>query len=204
VIISASGMCDSGRIQHHLKHHLWRKESHIVFIGYQAEGTVGRRIVDGAKTIRLFGEEIAVRAHVHTLGGFSAHADQKGLLEWLSHFRNPNLQVFINHGEEKISMELSEIIRQKLKFEAVVPQWREKRFLFTPEKRVMPEEKIEAVESPEEKMLSLLKNLDRGYKKLHRKLRMRRSKIRSISDAEWLKGLEEVNKKLEELESGLE
>src|SRR4030043_2034853 len=105
IIISASGMCASGRGHHHLKHHLWRSESHIVFIGYQAEGTVGRRIVDGAETIRLFGEEIAVRAHVHTLGGFSAHADQKGLLEWFSHFRNPHLRVFVNHGEEKISME---------------------------------------------------------------------------------------------------
>jgi hypothetical protein len=249
-------MCDSGRIQHHLKHHLWRKESHIVFIGYQAEGTVGRRIVDGAKTIRLFGEEIAVRAHVHTLGGFSAHADQKGLLEWLSHFRNPNLQVFVNHGEEKISMELSEIIHQRFKFEAAVPQWREKRLLFTllrkkprsfetvdecvegtlrssyersgvcfggfrptkhveeprasarggstPEQRVMPEEKIEAVESPEERWSSLLKNLERGYKKLRRKLKMRRSKRGDIRDAEWLKELEEVNKMLEKLESELE
>src|SRR4030043_2160928 len=105
IIISASGMCDSGRVQEHPKQHLWRSESHIVFLGYQAEGTVGRRIVDGAETIRLFGEEIAVRAHVHTLGGFSAHADQKGLLEWFSHFRNPHLRVFVNHGEEKISME---------------------------------------------------------------------------------------------------
>jgi len=204
IIISASGMCDSGRVQHHLKHHLWRKESHIVFIGYQAEGTVGRRIVDGAKTIRLFGEEIAVRAQVHTLGGFSAHADQKGLLEWLSHFRNPNLQVFVNHGEEKISIELSEIIHRQFKFRAAVPQWREKRLLFTPEQRVMPEEKIEAVETPEERWSSLLKNLDRDYKKLRRKLKMRRSKRGDIRDAEWLKGLEEVNKKLEELESELE
>src|SRR4030042_1890572 len=120
IIISASGMCDSGRVQHHLKHHLWRKESHIVFIGYQAEGTVGRRIVDGAKTIRLFGEEIAVRAHVHTLGGFSDHAAQKGLLQWLSHFKNPQIEVIVNHGEEKVSMELSEIIHQKFKFEAAV------------------------------------------------------------------------------------
>jgi len=246
MIISASGMCDSGRIQHHLKHHLWRSESHIVFIGYQAEGTVGRRIVDGAKTIRLFGEEIAVRAQVHTLGGFSAHADQRGLLEWLSHFRNPDLQVFVNHGEEKISMELSEIIHQRFKFRAAVPQWREKRFLFTPlespaacsgdkgnfvmgantgfngpckpsrwrakglltgftpEKRVVPGEKIEAVESPEERWSSLLKNLERGYKKLRGKLKMRRSKRGDIRDAEWLKELEEVNKKLEDFESELE
>jgi len=144
-------MCDSGRIQHHLKHHLWRSESHIVFIGYQAEGTVGRRIVDGAKTIRLFGEEIAVRAHVHTLGGFFCSCGSERLLEWLSHFKNPNLQVFVNHGEEKVSMILSEIIHQELKFEADVPQWREKRFLFAPEQKVMPEEKIEAVGPPEER-----------------------------------------------------
>jgi metallo-beta-lactamase family protein len=204
IIISASGMCDSGRIQHHLKHHLWRKESHIVFIGYQAEGTVGRRIVDGTKTIRLFGEEIAVNAHVHTLGGFSAHADQKGLLGWLSHFRNPKLEVFVNHGEEKSSMALSEIIQQEFNFQAAVPQWREKRFLFAPEKKVVPEEKTEAVESPEERWSSLLRNFDRGYKKVRRKLRMRRLKRGGIRDGEWLRELEEVNKKLEELESDLE
>ena len=94
--------------------------------------------------------------------------------------------------------------RQKLKFEAAVPQWKEKKVLFTPEKRVLPEEKIEAVESPEERWSSLLKNLERGYKKLHRKLKMRRSKRGDHRDAEWLKELEEVNKKLEELESELE
>jgi metallo-beta-lactamase family protein len=204
IIISASGMCDSGRVQHHLKHHLWRSESHIVFIGYQAEGTVGRRIIDGAKTIKLFGEEIAVRAHVHTLGGFSAHADQKGLLEWLSQFKNPNLRVFVNHGEEKVSMVLSEIIHQKLKLEAAVPQWREKRFLFTPEKGAIPEEKREAIESLEERFSSLLKNLDRGYKKLRRKLKKRRLKRGDHRDAEWLKELEEVSKKLEELEGRLQ
>ena len=204
IIISASGMCESGRIKHHLKHYLWREESHIVFIGYQGEGTVGRRIVDGAKTVRLFGEEIAVKSHVHTLGGFSAHADQKGLLEWLSHFRNPNLQVFVNHGEEKVSIELSEIIHQQFKFRAAVPQWGEKRFLFTPEKRGMPEETIEAVGPLEERWPSLLKLLDRNYKMLRRKLKMRRSKREDIRYPGWLKELEEINQKLEELESELE
>lgn len=204
IIISASGMCDSGRIKHHLKHHLWRQESHIVIIGYQGEGTIGRRIVDGAKSVRLFGEEIAVKAHIHTLGGFSAHADQKGLLEWLAHFKNPQLEIFVNHGEEKVSMELSQVIQQRFHFKTIVPQWREERFLFTPEERVMPEEKTEAVESLEERLPSLLKNLDRGYKKLRRKLKTRRSKRGDIRDAEWLKELEEVNKKLEDLESELE
>jgi metallo-beta-lactamase family protein len=207
IIISASGMCDSGRIQHHLKHHLWRTESHIVFIGYQAEGTVGRRIVDGAETIKLFGEEIAVKAHVHTLGGFSAHADQKGLLEWLSHFRNPNLQVFVNHGEEKISMQLSEIIPQKLKFEAAVPQWREKRFLFTPEEGMRAEEEVVVEEEgvpSEETFSTLFSHLDRSYKRLRRKLKRLKSKGKAVQTARQLGQLEELHKKMEELEEELE
>ncbi len=134
IIISASGMCDSGRILHHLKHHLWQESSHIVILGYQAAGSIGRRIVDGAKTVRLFGEEIAVKAHIHTLGGFSAHADQRGLLEWLSHCKTPGLEVLVNHGEEKVSLGFAELIRQRLHFKATVPQWREKRTLFGSER----------------------------------------------------------------------
>lgn len=204
IIISASGMCDSGRIQHHLKHHLWRKESHIVFIGYQAEGTVGRRIVDGAKTIKLFGEEIAVRAHVHTLGGFSAHADQKGLLEWLSHFRNPDLQVFVNHGEEKVSTQLSEIIHQKFHFKTAVPQWREKRFLFTPKEGVRGEEEVEKAAPSEETFSVLFSHLDRSYKKLRRKLKRLKSKEKTHQTPRPLEQLEELYKKMEELEEELE
>ncbi len=130
IIISASGMCNSGRILHHLKHHLWREDSHIVIIGFQAEGTIGRRLVDGAKTVRLLGEEIAVKAHIHTLGGFSAHADQKGLLDWLSHFKSPDLEVMVNHGEEKTSLGLAEMIQQRFHLKTAVPRWREKRTLF--------------------------------------------------------------------------
>ncbi len=214
IIISASGMCDSGRIQHHLKHHLWRESSHIVIIGYQAEGTIGRRIVDGAKTIRLFGEEIAVKAHIHTLGGFSAHADQKGLLEWLSHFNNPRLEVFVNHGEEKISMELGQLIRRGLHFRTAIPQWREERFLFAPEKEIgpemvtpekgVPEEKVEEVSAPGEKLSALFRHLDRNYKRLRRKLKRERSKGKEFIDSRWLRQLEEINDKLEKLESELE
>jgi metallo-beta-lactamase family protein len=202
IIISASGMCDSGRIQHHLKHHLWRKESHIVFIGYQAEGTVGRRIVDGAKTIRLFGEEVAVRAHIHTLGGFSAHADQKGLLEWLSHFRNPELQVFVNHGEEKTSEKLTEIIHQKFKLRAVVPQWREKRFLFAPENGMKAEVEKEA--PSEERFSVLFSHMDRSYKRLRRKLKWLKSKGKAVQTPRQFEQLEELHKKMEELEEELE
>ncbi len=204
IIISASGMCDSGRIQHHLKHHLWQEASHIVFIGYQAEGTIGRRIVDGARSVRLFGEEIAVRAHIHTLGGFSAHADQKGLLEWLSHLKNPQLEVFINHGEEKISMELSQIIRQQFHLNATVPQWREKRWLFAPEREVMPEEEATKVEPSDEKLPVLFQKLERNYKRLRRKLKRGKTMVKEYQDPRWLKQLEEVNKKLEDLGSELD
>jgi metallo-beta-lactamase family protein len=203
IIISASGMCDSGRIKHHLKHHLWREESHIVIIGYQGEGTIGRRIVDGAKSVRLFGEEIAVKAHIHTLGGFSAHADQKGLLEWLAHFKNPQLEIFVNHGEEKVSMELSQVIQQQFHFKTIVPQWREKKFLFAPEKEVISEEKAEEVMPPEGKMSDLFGHLDRSYKRLRRKWKRERSKGEGFHDPQRLRELEEINQKIEELESEL-
>ncbi len=204
LIISASGMCDSGRIQHHLKHHLWRSESHIVFIGYQAEGTVGRRIIDGAKTIKLFGEEIAVRAHIHTLGGFSAHADQKGLLEWLSHFRNPDLQVFVNHGEEKISELFADLVHQTFHWDVVVPQWKEKRFLFTL-KREEGREEGGAKEIPSEERFSVLfRHLDRSYKRLRRKLRRLRSEPMALQMQIPLKRLEELHRKMDELDEELE
>jgi metallo-beta-lactamase family protein len=204
IIVSASGMCDAGRIKHHLKHHLWREESHIVIIGYQAEGTIGRRIVDGAKTVRLFGEEIAVKAHIHTLGGFSAHADQKGLLDWVSHINNPKLEVFVNHGEEKISLELSQLVSQQFHFKTTVPQWREKRVFFDGEEKVMSEERGEEGLPPEESFPALFRHLDRTYKRLRRKLKREKKKGEEFYDSRRLKQLEEVSKKLEELESELE
>ncbi|MBM4278575.1 MAG: MBL fold metallo-hydrolase [Deltaproteobacteria bacterium] len=203
IIISASGMCDSGRIKHHLKHHLWREKSHIVFLGYQGEGTIGRRIVDGAESVRLFGEEIAIKAHIHTLGGFSAHADQKGLLEWLSHFENPKLEVFVVHGEEKVSMELSQLIREQFHLKAEAPRWREKRILFAPEERPISEEAREEEVAPEETLHLLLRHLDRNYKKLRRKLKRRRGMEEKVQDPHRLRQLEEVNRKIEELESEL-
>ena len=208
VIISANGMCNAGRILHHLKHHLWRETSHIVIIGYQAEGTNGRRMVDGAKTVRLFGEEIAVRAHIHTLGGFSAHADQKGLLEWLSHFKNPDIEVIINHGEAKISLGLAEMIRQSFHFKTSVPQWRERRILFGP-KELATEEvfapKDEGKEFPSlaEPLSLLVRQLDRNYKKLRQKVRRRLSGEKALRDPLWLKEIEAINEKVMELKKKL-
>jgi metallo-beta-lactamase family protein len=100
LIIAGSGMCNAGRIKHHLKHHLWKKETHVIFVGYQASGTLGRRIVDGEKMVKIFGEDIVVRAHIHTLGGFSAHADQAELMYWLGTSTSKPKHIFLVHGED--------------------------------------------------------------------------------------------------------
>jgi metallo-beta-lactamase family protein len=101
IIIAGSGMCNGGRIRHHLKHNLWRHQSHVVFVGYQAVGTPGRALVDGEKTYRIGGDEIAVKAQIHTMGGFSAHASQPQLLDWVNGFKDTKPQLFLVHGEEE-------------------------------------------------------------------------------------------------------
>lgn len=103
IIISASGMCDAGRIRHHLKHNLWRSECAVVFVGYQGEGTLGRRLLEGAKTVKLFGEEIAVRARIINFKGLSSHADRDHLLAWAEHFSPAPRQVFVVHGEAQVT-----------------------------------------------------------------------------------------------------
>jgi metallo-beta-lactamase family protein len=120
IIIAGSGMCEGGRIRHHFKHNLWRSECSIIFTGFQVRGTLGRLIVDGIKSVRVLGEEIAVRARVYTIGGFSAHADQKELLEWLGSFQNKP-EVFIVHGEESVSLEFEKVVKEKLGFVTHVP-----------------------------------------------------------------------------------
>ncbi|WP_370291929.1 MBL fold metallo-hydrolase RNA specificity domain-containing protein [Thalassolituus sp.] len=101
IIIAGSGMCNGGRIRHHLKHNLWRSQSHVVFVGFQAMGTPGRRIIDGATSVKMAGEDIVVKAQIHTLGGFSAHACQSQLLDWLDHFKESQPQLFLVHGESE-------------------------------------------------------------------------------------------------------
>ena len=103
IIISASGMCDAGRIRHHLKHNLWRRECAVVFVGYQAEGTLGRRLLEGAKTVKLFGEEIAVNAKIVNFPGLSSHADREHLLGWIGHFAPTPQQVFVVHGDAPVT-----------------------------------------------------------------------------------------------------
>ena len=120
IIISASGMCDAGRIKHHLRHNLSRKESTILITGFQAAGTLGRRIVDGAKEVRLFGVPVPVRAQVYTIGGLSAHADQAGLLNWLSHFKRAPAHTFIVHGEPQSAETFASVVRDKHHWSGVV------------------------------------------------------------------------------------
>ncbi len=112
VIISASGMCDAGRVKHHLKLNLPRPECTVLITGFQAAGTLGRRLVDGAREVRIFGQDVQVRADIYTIGGLSAHADQSGILSWLSNFDPPPQKTFIVHGEPSSSAALSEKIAQ--------------------------------------------------------------------------------------------
>lgn len=119
VIISASGMCEAGRIKHHLRHNLGRSECSIVICGFQAGGTLGRRLVDGARSVSLFGDRVPVRAKVHTIGGLSAHADQPGLLEWLRNIEKAPRRVFVVHGEHSASETFVDAIRSELGWNAV-------------------------------------------------------------------------------------
>ena len=121
IIISASGMCDAGRIRHHLKHNLWRPESTILFVGYQAVGTPGRAIHDGAKKIKLFGEEIAVQAEIGVLRGLSGHADHDGLIKWIRSFEKKPQRVFINHGDSSVCDSFAEELRVDYGFETYSP-----------------------------------------------------------------------------------
>ncbi len=110
IIIAGSGMCNGGRIRHHLKHNLWRKQSHVVIVGFQAAGTPGRALVDGVKNIRMAGEDIAVSAEIHTLGGFSAHASQTQLIDWLSFFEGKKPSLYLVHGEERAKLALQQAV----------------------------------------------------------------------------------------------
>ena len=148
VIISASGMCDAGRIRHHLKHNLWKPECTVVFVGYQGEGTLGRSLLEGAKSVKLFGEEIAVHAKIVNFQGLSSHADRDHLLSWIADIKAPKPQhVFIVHGDREVAPYFAESV-EKLGFTAHAPQYTEVYDLIE-DKIVatgyLPERKVKAV-----------------------------------------------------------
>nr|WP_312667132.1 MBL fold metallo-hydrolase [Tissierella praeacuta] len=121
VIISSSGMATAGRIRHHLKHNLWDKRNSLVFVGYQAEGTLGRVLLDGKKQVKILGEEINVGAEIYDIEGFSGHADQNVLLDWINKFKKKPKKIFIVHGEEESATALSTLIEHLYKIETIIP-----------------------------------------------------------------------------------
>lgn len=121
VIISASGMCEAGRIRHHLKHNLWRPECTILFVGYQAEGTLGRSLIDGADSVKLFGEKIGVKARIEKLDGVSGHADKQGLINWINGFKEKPERVFIVHGEDTVTDEFADCLKNEYGYDTFAP-----------------------------------------------------------------------------------
>ena len=129
IIISASGMCEAGRIKHHLKWNLWRPECTVLFVGYQAEGTLGRRILSGEKSVKIFGEEIGVNAEIRHLDSFSGHADQKGILEWIEKIEKKPKKIFLVHGEYEGQKVLKSVIESRFGIETIIPERDEKYYL---------------------------------------------------------------------------
>lgn len=121
VIISASGMCDAGRIKHHLKHNLWREECTVLFVGYQSVGTLGRTVLEGATEVKLFGETVDVRARIMAFQGLSGHADKKGLIEWLEGFQEKPRKVFIVHGEDTVCTSFAECLKYEHGYDTYAP-----------------------------------------------------------------------------------
>lgn len=189
IVIAGNGMCTAGRIKHHLKHNLWREGASLVIVGYQANGTTGRRIVDGAKQVKIFRENVAVRARVFTIGGFSAHADQNDLLAWVSHFES-RPQVFVVHGEAASSEALGKKIEEIYGFKVHVPRRRE-RLVLKP--REVAIEQPEAAEPLPVKnmMLNAVVDLENELKDLRKRINKEPEEKISEEDIDRLKYIEE-------------
>jgi metallo-beta-lactamase family protein len=123
MIIAGSGMCNAGRIQHHLRHNLWRPETSVLIVGYQAEGTLGRRLVDGATWVSIWGERIVVKAQIHKLGGFSAHAGQTDLLRWFNAIAPSRPKLVLTHGEDRSRIPLAKILTERYGIKPVMPEY---------------------------------------------------------------------------------
>ncbi len=128
IIIAGSGMCNGGRILHHLKHRIWNRKNAVIFVGYQAKGTLGRKIIDGAKFIKIYNEDIIVRAKIYTINGFSAHADQQELLEWMGEFKRLD-RIFLVHGEYEKQIVFRDVIKNIMHKKAHIVEFREKIYL---------------------------------------------------------------------------
>jgi metallo-beta-lactamase family protein len=173
IIIAGNGMCTAGRIRHHLKHNLWRPGTSLVIVGFQAIGSTGRQIVDGAKEVRLLGEMVAVKAKVFTIGGFSAHADQKDLLEWAGHFES-SPKVFLVHGEPSASESLAAKIRERLGLDVYIPKWKERLVLKPREVVVEKAAEPESLPDFQTAMFNTIVNLENQLKALKKTVQSRK------------------------------
>lgn len=169
IILSASGMADAGRVLHHLKHNLWRPESTILFVGYQAEGSLGRRLLDGAKKVKVLGEEISVKARIVNMDGFSAHADYTQIEQWLQHLTmNHAKQVFVVHGEAIASKAIKEMIEEKFGWNAYIPFYADSAILHQDSCEIRPAN-IPQI-SVEKDMEDFFMDIDHDYRQLRRRI----------------------------------
>lgn len=169
IIISASGMADAGRILHHLKHNLWRPEASVLFVGYQAEGSLGRRLVDGAKRVRIMGEEIGVKAEICNIEGFSAHADREQLLNWVAYFKNKPVNVFLVHGENDATNALALALNEKFGLASHIPRYGDAAVIDGREWQLV-ESDIVTVEPAINQFADYLSGLDSLYQSYRRRL----------------------------------
>ena len=176
IIIAGSGMCTAGRIKHHLKHNLWRKGASLVIIGFQAEGTTGRKIVDGAKHVKIFREDVTVKAKVFTIGGFSAHADQEDLLEWVSNFESIP-RVFLVHGEMRACETLAKKIEERFQLAVHVPRWKE-RLILKPKETAFEQPVVEEpVPDMRTTLLNTVLDLESELKAIKKRAKSRKMEI---------------------------
>jgi len=199
IIISASGMADAGRILHHLKHNLWKAEATVLFIGYQAQGSLGRRLIEGAKKVKVLGEEISVKATVYSLDGFSAHADQGQLLTWLSHFKTKVANIFLVHGEPEASQTFAQLLTEKMGVSTYIPSYGDVATLTGREWSV---EEANIVDPAVKQFHDYLEVLDREYQE-HRKQLEQLGGADNTKIAEIMRNLEKLQSYMNKTLNGL-
>ncbi|MFH0845484.1 MAG: MBL fold metallo-hydrolase RNA specificity domain-containing protein [Pseudomonadota bacterium] len=198
IVIAGNGMCTAGRIKHHLKHNLWRPGASLVIVGFQAQGTTGRKIIEGQKWVKIFGEKVAVKARLFTIGGLSAHADQNDLMEWVSHFES-HPKTFIVHGEATASKVLGQKIQERFNLEGHVPKWKE-RLILKPKEVTYEQPSEEApLMDMETTTLNAVIDLEKELDRL--KKRIKRRKEQEITEDE-VDRLKYIQEELEEILSG--
>ncbi|NLN13979.1 MAG: MBL fold metallo-hydrolase [Tissierellia bacterium] len=195
VIISSSGMATAGRVRHHLKHNLWDPRNSLVFVGYQAEGTLGRILLDGAKRVKLLGEEIDVQLEIYDLEGFSGHADQRTLLNWIGKFRYKPKKIFLVHGEEEPARVLSGLIEEKYNIETIIPNYGDKINI--------TKEKVEIRRGMSIDPVMLKQDIENEIEEAYKKIEALKSKSSQEEAENISKNYDELKNKIIELKNSL-